>query len=70
VATLDRTFIPPPARHRARGGPERYAPAAAGLIEIAHPKWATNADAAELSTPGITVPRYPLFTAPAVVNAW
>jgi hypothetical protein len=70
VATLDRTFIPPPARHRVRGGPERYAPTADGLVEIAHPKWATNADAAELSTPGLTVPHYPLFTAPAVVNAW
>jgi hypothetical protein len=69
-AALDRTLIPPPATHRARGGPERYAPAADGLVEVMRPKWATNPDAAELSTPGATVPHYPLFTAPAVCNAW
>ena len=69
-AALDRTLIPPPASHRARGGPERYAPAAAGLVEITHPIWAANPDAAELNSPGLTVPQYPLFTAPAVCTAW
>jgi len=69
-AALDRALIPPPSTHRARGGPERYAPAADGLVEIAGPKWATNPDAAELKTPGLTVPQYPLFTAPSVCNAW
>jgi hypothetical protein len=68
-ATLDRTLIPPPPSHRARGGPERYAPAADGLVEIRHPRWAMNPDAAELDIPGLTVPHYPLFTATAVYNA-
>ncbi len=69
-AVRDRELIPPPSAHRLRGGPERYAPAADGLLEIARPKWATNPDAAELTTPGLTLPRYPLFTAPAICNAW
>lgn len=69
-ATLDPTLVPPPANHRARGGPERYAPAAAGLVEIAHPRWAANPDTADLATPGLAVPHYPLFAAPAVCNAW
>jgi len=69
-ATLDRALVPPPSAHRIRGGPERYASTADGLVEIACPKWAANPDAAELKTPGITVPQYPLFTAPAVSSAW
>lgn len=69
-AALDGVLIPPPSTHRVRGGPGRYAPAAEGLVEIARPKWATNPDAAELKTPGLTVPQYPLFIAPAVCNAW
>lgn len=69
-ATLDRALVSPPAAHRIRGGPERYASAADGLVAIACPKWAANPDAAELKTPGITVPQYPLFTAPAVSSAW
>jgi len=69
-AALDRTLISPPAAHRARGGPERYASGADGLVEIRHTKWATNPDAAELSTPGLAVPHYPLFTAPAVCGGW
>jgi hypothetical protein len=68
--TLDRALVSPPAAHRIRGGPERYASTADGLVEIACPKWAANPDAAELKTPGITVPQYPLFTAPAVSSAW
>jgi hypothetical protein len=68
-AARDRTLIPPPPAHRARGGPERYAPASDGLVEIPCPKWGINPDAAELDIPGLTVPQYPLFTAPAVYNA-
>jgi hypothetical protein len=69
-AALDRSLVPPPAGHRVRGGPERYAPPADGLVEIAHPKWAANPDAAELKIPGLTVPQYPLFTAPALYGTW
>ncbi len=69
-AALDRSLVPPPSGHRIRGGPERYAPPADGLLAIAQPRWAANPDAAELTIPGVTVPRYPLFTAPAVSSAW
>ena len=69
-AALDRALIPPPSTHRVRGGSERYAPAADGLVAITRLRWATNPDAAELSTPGLTVPHYPLFAATAVCNAW
>lgn len=69
-AALDRSLVPPPSRHRLRGGPERYAPPADGLVEIAQPKWAANPDAAELQIPGLTVPRYPLFTEPAAYGGW
>lgn len=69
-AALDRSLVPPSSGHRIRGGPERYSPPADGLVEIARPKWAANPDAMELQIPGITVPQYPLFTAPAVSGAW
>lgn len=66
----DMTLVSPPPSHRNRGGRERYAPVGEGLVEIRHPKWARNPDAAELETPGLIVPRYPLFTAPVVADTW
>lgn len=69
-ATLDRALIPPPAVHRVRGGPERYASATDCFVEIARPNWASNPDAAELRFPGLAVQHYPLFTAPAVCHLW
>jgi hypothetical protein len=69
-AVRDRTLVLPPVSHRIRGGAERYAPAVPGLVEITCPQWARNPDAAELRTPGMTVPHYPLFIASAVVDTW
>jgi len=69
-SAADRSLAPPPIAHRVRGGPERYAPPASGFAPIGQPRWARNPDAGEFINPAIGILRYPLFTAPAVLDAW
>jgi hypothetical protein len=69
-AVGDRSLIPPPVTHRTRGGADRYATSANGLDPIRQPRWDHNPDAAELANPAVGIARYPMFTAPAVLDAW
>jgi len=66
----DPSLSHPPVTHRTRGGPDRYATSAGGLASIRQPRWDSNPDAAELANAAVGIARYPMFTAPAVLDAW
>ncbi len=67
-AFLDKV-IPPPVSHRVRGGAERYAPEARGLLPIAHPRWNDNFDTQAFVALATGIPRYPASPPPPVVDA-
>ena len=66
----EHSLVPPPITHRTRGGLERYATPSQGFARITVPRWAPNIDAAELTNPAISIPKYPLSTAQAILEAW